>query len=120
MTLGDMNVRHVYNQPGNWRSIDPPFDPEWSDLTKLRWKTGVLNLDGCEVRVSYAQLHDDVLDEIHDAYYISMPGRSVGAVSYNQAWGILEGVGLGYGSAKFKLTKAVQEAGLDNTPMWWT
>jgi hypothetical protein len=36
-------VRRLHSERSSW--IEPPLDPDWDDLVKLRWRLAVLRLD---------------------------------------------------------------------------
>lgn len=74
-------------------SIDPPLDPDWSDLKKLQWNAAVVecdhNLPEGTIKVHYFPTNYNVV--------VKTPGRvSSSAVhSWEDAWSLINGISKG-------------------------
>lgn len=88
---------------GNHSSPEPPFDENWSLLTKLRWHAALATLDsgtGVEIRVRAGQLaskprwggrwitHDDV-------FSINIGRSSLSPMDFETAWTFITALGIG-------------------------
>lgn len=77
--------------------IEPPLDPSWDDLTKLRWHAGVVAADtGLRVEVrDGAALDAKTLRPRPGCYSVNVGGSSAAAYSFHEAWTYLSGVSTG-------------------------
>lgn len=69
---------------GRGSHIEPPLDPDWHPLTKLRWKAAVVALD--------ADLPVDVHEVEPGEYSVSVGFSSISAMPYRDAWMYIAGV----------------------------
>ncbi|MFC8278454.1 hypothetical protein ACFUJR_39305, partial [Streptomyces sp. NPDC057271] len=86
-----MNVTRVHTQRGS--HIEPPLDPNWDNLTKLRWHAAVVAHEtGLTVEVEPQPEASD--------YSVTIVGSSsAAAYTYREAWVYLSGIGVGHGAA---------------------
>ena len=78
-----MKVRRIHTETGS--HIEPPLDPNWSDLTKLQWVADVVEHDfGLRLEVRGHPL--DEPDRF--AVTATADGQSFGSAyySFNEAW----------------------------------
>lgn len=84
-----MKVRRVATEGGS--HIEPPFDPSWSDLDKLRWTASVVEADTGVRPVPHL--------EENGLYSINVGASSFGGFTFGSAWTFLNGVSAGAAAA---------------------
>lgn len=84
--------------------IEPPLDPDWTDLTKLQWHAAVVTYDtGIPIRISdgaYKVQSGDQWVDVPGHYSINVGSGCRSALDYRDAWIYLSGVSAGYEAAK--------------------
>lgn len=91
-TYEPMTVTRVHDSGGS--HIEPPLDPEWSDIEKMRWQAGVVLVEsGVTVRIN-----DDARYSVNGVD-IPVIGIQIGSSStsrtFHAAWDYLNGVSAG-------------------------
>ncbi|OCH80290.1 hypothetical protein [Gordonia sp. UCD-TK1] len=94
-TYEPMTVTRVHTERGS--HIEPPLDPEWSQLDKLRWQAGVVIADaGVPLRIS---LDDDTRLSRNGVDVPGIYGLKIGswhsARGFHDMWDYLNGVSAG-------------------------
>jgi hypothetical protein len=94
-----MDVKRVVHDNGG-SHIEPPLDPAWSDLDKLRWHAGVLKADtGVEVSIvtgSTKRLVGGHWAAIHGLYGYNVGGSSGGTMTFDVMWSWINGLERGW------------------------
>lgn len=67
--------------------IEPPLDPDWSELTKLEWKAAVTQID--------TGLRINIHEVGPDRYAVAVGGSSSSSRSYYDPWDYLTAVTIG-------------------------
>lgn len=92
MTLGDMKVRRVPTEHGS--IVEPALDPDWSELTKLRWVAAVESLDSpVPIRVSTGYSSTNGVSRLE--YCVNAGRTGFGSSPYEHAWTLIIGMGTG-------------------------
>ncbi|KXT55944.1 hypothetical protein Y710_16520 [Gordonia sp. QH-12] len=81
--------------------VEPPLNPDWSPLAKLRWKAALVALDtGLSVRVHHANVTNGGAPI--PGLYGFLVGQtiSVSAFRFEDAWAFLNGVSAGARAAR--------------------
>lgn len=113
MVWGDLRVKRVWE--GNRGHIEPEFDPEWSDLMKLRWEAAIVEMDtGIKIGIRPGGSFINGIP-ILDVYGLSVGATGLGPCSPSVARDIIHGIGLGATAAQLKHRRWAQEV-LDNIP----
>ncbi|QMU19333.1 hypothetical protein [Gordonia rubripertincta] len=89
-----MAVTRVHTENGS--HIEPPLNPDWSELDKLRWKAGVVIADaGVPLRITL----NDNARYTSDGVDIPVYGLQLGSMStsrrFHAMWDYLNGVSAG-------------------------
>lgn len=82
-----MKVERVMTEGGD--HIEPPLDPNWTELRKLEWLAAVVAVDtGFVVTVRQAPSH-------RWRYCLSGPGWGLSDMAFAQCWDYLSGISIG-------------------------
>lgn len=91
-----VDVRMV--QDGNMTYPDPPFDPDWSDRTKLEWHAAIAELES-GVRIRIADGHFRLMENgrwvEHEPHYSVQVGYSSTVLPFRGAWTYINGARAG-------------------------
>lgn len=94
MTLPD--VQRVHTDSGS--HIEPPLDPEWTDLNKLRWNLAVtlhdagLPADTLGVEQGHLTVGGQ---RVWDDYHLTYRHGTYAGGGYHAMWSTINGVGIG-------------------------
>lgn len=100
MPLGDMKVRKMREGTKSW--FEPPYDPEWSELTKLKYMAACAKeRDGVDitVRLGYATVNG--IEEL-GVYSLSLPGMGMSPMDYRTCSDYIQGISIGYASRVYQ------------------
>ena len=98
MPLGEMKVREV--QEGNLIRVEPEYQDDWSDLTKLRWEAALATLRGGEkITVHIANYSTNGIWN-PGFYGLSGYGWGCGPLSFEAARDTILGYEMGASAAK--------------------
>lgn len=80
---------------------EPPLDPTWSNLDRLRWKAGnVTRETGLYIRIrtggSFVTTKNGERIEVKDAYALQVGKTSGTSMPFHNAWDYLSGVATGH------------------------
>lgn len=83
-------VERIYNHDGTESHIEPPFDPNWPSVDRLRWQAAVVLADtGLRLRIHYAA------GSAGTKYAITGGGIGGSYMTYNEAWRYITDLGKG-------------------------
>lgn len=83
---GYPEVRRIHETEHIGSHIEPPLDPFWSDIDKLRWHAAVASLDtGLRFLVH----------EMDGCYSIQIENNSMSARPYHEAWSYISAASVG-------------------------
>ncbi|MEU0467282.1 hypothetical protein ABZ215_25045 [Amycolatopsis sp. NPDC006131] len=100
MTPDFSNVHRVPTEHGS--DVEPPFDYDWDDLTKLRWHAAVVSHDcaGLPIRVEIAvtsvRSASGDWQRVPGRYNVLVASSSIGPLTYEKACSYLSGVQCGW------------------------
>jgi hypothetical protein len=104
MPLGDMKV-HLIKEKDGLSRIEPRWDPEWSELTKLKYLAEVERVrNGVEITVRLGQSWTNGVANLN-VYSLSVPGVGMSPMDYRTCADYIRGIGMGYASARMEERK---------------
>jgi hypothetical protein len=94
----------IYVRHGNGTNPEPPMDPEWSDLDKLRWKAGLIEHEiGVRIRIAtgchrFRNGDTWITDFSQYGWSYSTPHRAISGASrsFHDMWEWMVGIVDGY------------------------
>lgn len=90
-----VEVERVFSENGMSSHIEPPLDPEWSDLQKLQWHAAIVEMDtGVKFTIREQRTNGRL--------YYGYSYRNVGATAndYYDMWTFLNGFSDGHCAAR--------------------
>jgi hypothetical protein len=91
------DVARVADEHGS--HIEPPLDPDWDSLTKLRWHAACVRLACPDVVIRVFQHRSKSIAAGPPTYSLQVATTSVSAMPYYDAWTYLSGVERGLRAA---------------------
>lgn len=102
MTIDHGSRMDVKRNTGDTDEVvyDPPLDEGWDELTRLRWRAGLLHFDtGLDVKVK-AEV------PAKHGYGVSLPrSGTLRDLTFQDAWMYMAGLLFGYRAAKQEVTR---------------
>ncbi|WP_275558514.1 hypothetical protein [Streptomyces sp. 5-6(2022)] len=106
--MHEPTVTRIHDATGS--HIEPPLDPAWSDLNKLRWHAAVTAHDtGIAATVQDATYTIDG-KPVPGHYDIIVGASSIGPFDFRSAWDYLNGVSTGATAASVIITDVMVRA----------
>lgn len=81
----------------NGSHVEPPLDPEWSNLDKLRWHLAVVLHDvGVDPELIHVEPARSTSGGVpYESYSLHYAHSTFGGPSFHNMWNLINGIGIG-------------------------